>query len=211
MARDEAGHPSKCQCPRSSKTDIVEGRACRRCAAVGVTGSSGSQPVRAFEATLRAFTGWPISRQHAVHITSGPERPVVGTYKNYPQLSSIIWRNRQEMAHASRYAGEVARVKCSPEQASGRTLMNTHARQQQARGFGPWLWVPRFTPEARAANLAVGDLLKRIAEQKHATPAANRARMAAGAEALDRADSRHHEAASPRGESGRRQRDAHGR
>ena len=49
--------------------------------------------------------------------------------------------------------------------------MNTHARQQQARGFGPWLWVPRFTPEARAANLAVGDLLKRIAEQKHATPA----------------------------------------
>lgn len=48
--------------------------------------------------------------------------------------------------------------------------------------------MPRFTPEARAANLAVGDLLKRIAEQKHATPAANRARMAAGAEALDRTD-----------------------
>src|SRR5689334_14275120 len=30
---------------------------------------------------------------------------------------------------------------------------------------------PRFTPEARAANLAVVDLLKRIAERKHATPA----------------------------------------
>jgi aryl-alcohol dehydrogenase-like predicted oxidoreductase len=30
---------------------------------------------------------------------------------------------------------------------------------------------PRFTPDARAANLAVVDLLKRIAERKHATPA----------------------------------------
>jgi len=30
---------------------------------------------------------------------------------------------------------------------------------------------PRFTPEARAANLAVVDLLKRIAERKHATQA----------------------------------------
>jgi aryl-alcohol dehydrogenase-like predicted oxidoreductase len=31
--------------------------------------------------------------------------------------------------------------------------------------------VPRFTPEARAANLAVVDLLTRIADQKRATPA----------------------------------------
>ena len=31
--------------------------------------------------------------------------------------------------------------------------------------------VPRFTPDARAANLALVDLLKRIAEVKHATPA----------------------------------------
>lgn len=30
---------------------------------------------------------------------------------------------------------------------------------------------PRFTPEARAANMALVDLLKRIAEAKHATPA----------------------------------------
>ena len=30
---------------------------------------------------------------------------------------------------------------------------------------------PRFTPEARTANLALVDLLKRIAEKKHATPA----------------------------------------
>ena len=70
--------------------------------------------------------------------------------------------------------------------------------------------VPRFTPEARAANLALVDLLKRIAEQKQRDTSANRARVAARAEALDRADSRHHEAASSRGESRRRQRDAHG-
>jgi aryl-alcohol dehydrogenase-like predicted oxidoreductase len=31
--------------------------------------------------------------------------------------------------------------------------------------------VPRFTPEARQANLALVDLLKRIAERKKATPA----------------------------------------
>ena len=31
--------------------------------------------------------------------------------------------------------------------------------------------VPRFAPEARAANLALVDLLKQIAERKHATPA----------------------------------------
>jgi aryl-alcohol dehydrogenase-like predicted oxidoreductase len=30
---------------------------------------------------------------------------------------------------------------------------------------------PRFAPEARAANMALVDLLKRIAERKHATPA----------------------------------------
>jgi aryl-alcohol dehydrogenase-like predicted oxidoreductase len=30
---------------------------------------------------------------------------------------------------------------------------------------------PRFAPDARAANVAMVDLLKRIAEQKHATPA----------------------------------------
>jgi aryl-alcohol dehydrogenase-like predicted oxidoreductase len=30
---------------------------------------------------------------------------------------------------------------------------------------------PRFAPDARAANVAMVDLLKRIAERKHATPA----------------------------------------
>ena len=49
---------------------------------------------------------------------------------------------------------------------------------------------PRFAPEARAANLALVDLLKRIAETKKRDPGADRAGLAAGAEAVDRADSR---------------------
>ena len=60
--------------------------------------------------------------------------------------------------------------------------------------------VPRFTPEARKANQALVDLLgeHRGAEAGDAGP--DRARLAAGAEAVDRADPRHHEAAPPGGE-----------
>src|SRR3954451_15090401 len=53
---------------------------------------------------------------------------------------------------------------------------------------------PRFTPDARAANLALVDLLKRIAEKKDADAGTNCARMAIGAEALDRASSRDNKA-----------------
>ena len=65
---------------------------------------------------------------------------------------------------------------------------------------------PRFAPDARAANMALVDLLKRIARAEARVAGAARARVAAGAEAVDRADSRHHEAASARGESRRRER-----
>ena len=70
---------------------------------------------------------------------------------------------------------------------------------------------PRFAADARAANMAMVDLLKRIAEQKARDAGADRARMATRAEALDRADSRHDETASPRGEPGCRAGDAHGK
>ena len=60
--------------------------------------------------------------------------------------------------------------------------------------------VPRFTPEARKANQALVDLLGSIAERKKATPGADRAGLAAGAEAVDRSHPGHHEAASPGGE-----------
>ncbi|MGA8658204.1 MAG: hypothetical protein WB586_18840 [Chthoniobacterales bacterium] len=43
--------------------------------------------------------------------------------------------------------------------------------------------VPRFTPEARKANQALVDLLGKVAKQKKATPASDRARMAARSEA----------------------------
>ena len=60
--------------------------------------------------------------------------------------------------------------------------------------------VPRFTPENRKANLAFVDWLKTVrgAEEGHAGP--DRARVAAGAEAVDRADSGDDEAPSTRGE-----------
>ena len=64
--------------------------------------------------------------------------------------------------------------------------------------------VPRFTPEARKANQAVVDLLGRIAQTKKRDAGADRARMAAGAEAVDRADSRHDEIVA----AGRKQRRA---
>ena len=51
--------------------------------------------------------------------------------------------------------------------------------------------IPRFTPEARKANQALVDLLGGIAaaEERHARP--DRAGLAAGAEAVDRAHPRH--------------------
>ena len=61
--------------------------------------------------------------------------------------------------------------------------------------------VPRFTPEARKANQALVDLLGEIAAAEEGDAGPDRARLAAGAEALDRSDPRHDEASSPGGES----------
>ena len=60
--------------------------------------------------------------------------------------------------------------------------------------------VPRFSPEARKANQAVVDLLGADRQTKGRDTGANRARLAVGAKAVDRADPRHHQAASPRRE-----------
>ena len=57
--------------------------------------------------------------------------------------------------------------------------------------------VPRFTPEARKANQALVDLLGEIAARKQGDAGADRDRLAAGPEAVDRADPRHDEAAPP--------------
>ena len=56
--------------------------------------------------------------------------------------------------------------------------------------------LPRFAAEARKANQALVDLLGAIAAAQGRDAGADRAGVAARAEAVDRADPRHHEAAS---------------
>ena len=60
--------------------------------------------------------------------------------------------------------------------------------------------VPRFTAENRKANQSLVDLLQSIAQRKQATRRSDRAGVAPGAAAVDRADSRHDEVASAGGE-----------
>ena len=60
--------------------------------------------------------------------------------------------------------------------------------------------LPRYMPGAREANLAFVALLARTAERKKGDARAGRARLAARAEAVDRADPGHDEASSSRGE-----------
>ena len=55
--------------------------------------------------------------------------------------------------------------------------------------------LPRFTPEARKANQALVDLLGKHRATEEGDARADRARVAAGAEAVDRSDPRHDEAA----------------
>ena len=59
--------------------------------------------------------------------------------------------------------------------------------------------VPRFSAEARLANQPLADAIGKLAKQEGHS-GADRARLAAGAEAMDRADPRHHQASPPRGE-----------
>ena len=56
--------------------------------------------------------------------------------------------------------------------------------------------VPRFTPEARKANQAVVDLLGAGRKTKEGDSSSDRARLAAGAKAVDRSDPGHNQAAS---------------
>ena len=56
--------------------------------------------------------------------------------------------------------------------------------------------VPRFSAENRKANQALVDLIGRFAAEEEDDARAGRAGVVAGAEAMDRADSRHDEAAS---------------
>ena len=64
--------------------------------------------------------------------------------------------------------------------------------------------VPRFTQENRKANLAFVEWLNDVRRAEERDAGADRAGLAAGAEAVDRADSGDDEASSPRGEPRRR-------
>ena len=66
--------------------------------------------------------------------------------------------------------------------------------------------VPRFDPEARKANQVFVDLLARIADAQGGDAGADRTRVDARAEAVDRPDPGHDEAAPPGGEQCRRRR-----
>ena len=57
--------------------------------------------------------------------------------------------------------------------------------------------LPRFTPEAMEKNQALVDLLEAHRRREERHPGADRARLAPRAEALDRADPRHHQAPPP--------------
>jgi hypothetical protein len=56
---------------------------------------------------------------------------------------------------------------------------------------------PRFTPEALEANFKVIDFLKELARPQENHPSTNRVGLAAGPEAVDRADSWWHENRTP--------------
>ena len=60
--------------------------------------------------------------------------------------------------------------------------------------------VPRFAQEARKVNQPIVDAIRQDRGREEGDPSPGGARLAAGAETLDRADPRHHQAPSPRGE-----------
>ena len=71
--------------------------------------------------------------------------------------------------------------------------------------------VPRFSSDALQANQALVTVLKRLAAAKGRNAGANRARLAAGAKALDRTHSWHHQAEPPGGKPGSRRPPPHPR
>ena len=83
---------------------------------------------------------------------------------------------------------------------------STTTRRSRARDFRST--VPRFDPEARKANRAFVELLERDRGAEGRDAGADRARLDPRAEAVDRPDPRHDEAAPARGEHRRRRRRA---
>jgi len=127
-----------------------------------------------------------IRHAHAVH-------PVTAVQSEY----SLFWRGPEaELLPALEELG-IGFVPFSPLGAGFLTgKIDEHTRFDPADFRNS---VPRFSPQARKANMALVGIVKAVAERKRSTPA----QVALAwllAQALDRADPRHHQAASPRGE-----------
>ena len=139
-----------------------------------------------------------IRRAHAVQpVTAAPERV----------LAVVAGARGGDPADA-----RGARDRLRPLQPAGQGLPH-RARSTRTPTFDSTDFrntVPRFTPEARKANQALVDLLGGIAAAEEGDARPDRARLAAGPEAVDRAHPGHHEAAPPGGEPrrGRRRADA---
>ena len=84
----------------------------------------------------------------------------------------------------------------------GKGFLTGQDRRERRRSTAPTsaTRVPRFSPEARKANQALVDLLGADRRREAGDAGADRARVAAGAEAVDRADPGHDEAAPAGGE-----------
>ena len=136
-----------------------------------------------------------IRRAHAV-------QPVTAVQSEY----SLWWREPEQDVLPTCEELGIGFVPFSPLGAgflTGKIDENTKFEGSDFRNF-----VPRFSPEARKANLAFVDLLRNIAARKQATPAQIAHRLAARAEAVDRANSGHDEAAQARREHRRCERRA---
>ena len=122
-----------------------------------------------------------IRRAHAV-------QPVTALQSEY----SLWWRNPEEEVLPTLEELGIGFVPFSPLGKgflTGKIDENTTFDSTDFRNIAP-----RFTPEARKANQALVDLLGTIADAEEGDAGPDRARLAAGAEAVDRADPRHHEA-----------------
>lgn len=140
-----------------------------------------------------------IRRAHAV-------QPVTAVQSEY----SLWWRQpEQEVLPALEELG-IGFVPFAP---LGKGFLTGAIDETTSFGQGDFRKTqPRFSPEARKANRALVDVIADLAARKKSNFGADRTRLAAGTEALDRADPRHHQAASSRRESrGRRARTHLGR
>ena len=132
-----------------------------------------------------------IRRAHAV-------QPVTAVQSEY----SLFWRGPEAELLPTLEELGIGFVPFTPLGAgflSGKIDENTKFEEGDFRNL-----VPRLSPEARKANLALVDVIKPIAARKGGDAGPGRAGMAPRAEAVDRPDPRHDEAASPPGEPRRR-------